>query len=143
MTKSIEGMEVVSNRRMEEFKLLREEIRSRSREQRATERYLVLADAAIYSLLATTKAAENIATGFQWIAWWLPPVLGWAALLRECENARMISIAADYIRKHEPEVLGNEGGWETFLKNFLEREGAKKGPVIKMISKNKGRLPFA
>jgi hypothetical protein len=106
-------IEQAGNFRLEELKLLRHEIEVRSEEQQSMERYILLADAAIYASLVFP--GEHHPTEIAWIAWYLPGLLALAALTRWRESVRMIRRLARYIRELEAEFLGPWGGWETHL----------------------------
>jgi hypothetical protein len=99
--------------RFEELKLLRHEIEVRSEEQQSMERYVLLADAAIYASLVFPKDAQ--ASDVAWVAWYVPGLLALAALVRWRESVRMIRRLARYIMKVEVDVLGPGQGWESHL----------------------------
>ncbi len=103
--------------RVEELKLLRHEIEVRSEEQRAMERYVLLADAAIYAVLVFPNKASDktLDTSVAWIGWYLPGLLAVAALVRWYESVRMIRNIAEYIQRIETKVLGSDNGWENHL----------------------------
>jgi hypothetical protein len=101
---------------LEEFKLLRGEIELRGSEQRSMERYVVLADAAIYALLLfPEKDVKPPDTPLVNLAWSLPPLIGLLALIRWRESVRMIRHLALYLKGREHAVMGPNQGWENYL----------------------------
>jgi hypothetical protein len=103
---------------VQECSQLREEIWTRVKDQRMTERYMLLACAIIYWSLSLHKhdpVSEEIQILFA-CAWYVPPVLAFLGLARWCENVRLIDQIADYTRTREGQLLGSHGGWETYLK---------------------------
>jgi hypothetical protein len=69
---------------VEEYKCLREEIEHRSQERRTTERYAIVAIAAIYSVLARwqTENVDANAQSFLFWLWWLPFAVALAGRIR-------------------------------------------------------------
>jgi hypothetical protein len=103
---------------LEEFKSLRDEIGMRGSEGRAMERYVVLADAALYSVLVFPKPEQY--GGDQVLhnlAWFLPPIIGFLALFRWRESIMMIGDLAAFLRVQQKEIHGGEKGWEWFVRN--------------------------
>jgi hypothetical protein len=103
---------------LEEFKALRGEIEMRGSEQRTMERYVVLADAALYSVLVFPKPEQY--GGDQTLrnlVWFLPPIIGFLALIRWRESVRMIDHLAEFLRRRQKQIHGAENGWEWFLHN--------------------------
>ena len=56
-------------------------------------------------------------------AWYVPPMLAFLAAARWSENVRLIHRIADYTETREQEVLGQRGGWETYLKKLNNGKG--------------------
>jgi hypothetical protein len=101
---------------LQECKQLRDEIWTRVQDQRATERYILIAFALIYSfLLFHEKPASEETRVIIMSAWYVPPLLAFLALARWCENVHCIHLIAHYTEKHEGQILGREGGWESYL----------------------------
>jgi len=109
--------------RLEEFKILRGEIELRAAEQRSMERYVILADAAIYSVLMFPKdeAPDALLVDLGWV---LPPVIGFLALIRWRESVTMIETLAEFLRRRERELFGPAGSWEWFLHGEKRAHGA-------------------
>jgi len=61
-------------------------------------------------------------------AWYVPPLLAFLALARWCENVRCINLIAHYTEKQEGQILGREGGWESYLQRM------NKGHVSVLVS---------
>src|SRR6202012_1423761 len=102
--------------RLEEFRVLRGEIELRASEQRAMERNVVLLAASIYAFLLYPKEGK-IDPGdapFLTLAWYLPSLFSFLALVRWRESLKMIEALAEYLKKLEKDVL-DEKGWESFL----------------------------
>jgi hypothetical protein len=101
---------------LQECSQLRDEIWTRVRDQRATERYMLLACAVIYWFLSqrNDSASEHVQI-LAACAWYVPPVLAFLAVARWCENVRLIERIAEYTRGREKQMLGPVGGWESFL----------------------------
>jgi hypothetical protein len=102
---------------LQECGQLRDEIWTRVRDQRATERYMLLACAVIYWFLSLERK-EPLSEQVQILvacAWYVPPVLAFLAVARWCENVRLIERIAEYTRWREKQTLGPPGGWEIFL----------------------------
>ena len=107
---------LVDKIRLEEFRVLRGEIELRAGEQRAMERNVVLLAAAIYAFLLYPKS-NPLDPGdmpFITLAWYLPSMFSFLALVRWRESLKMIEALAEYLRQMESDILG-EKGWETFL----------------------------
>jgi hypothetical protein len=103
---------------VQECSQLRDEIWTRVKDQRTTERYMLLAFGVVYWFLSVHKSAsvsEEIQILFS-CGWYVPPILAFLAALRWCENVRLIGQIADYTRTREEQLLGPNGGWETYLK---------------------------
>jgi hypothetical protein len=110
---------------MQECSQLRDEIWTRVRDQRTTERYMLLACAVVYWFLSLHKSnavSEEIQILFT-AGWYVPPMLAFLAAGRWCENVRLINQIADYTRTREKELLGPQGGWETYLKKLNNGRG--------------------
>jgi ABC-type glycerol-3-phosphate transport system permease component len=105
---------------------LRDEIWTRVEDQRATERYMLLACAVIYSFLVLQdgkQLSEEIRLLIA-CAWYVPPLLAFLAAARWCENVRLIHLIADYTERREGEIFGSsEGGWESYLKRLNRGRG--------------------
>jgi hypothetical protein len=104
---------------------LRDEIWTRVQDQRATERYMLIACAVIYSFLSLERKAPmsaeiQILTA---CAWYVPPMLAFLAAARWSENVRQIDQIAEYTRTREKQLLGLEGGWEVYLKQTCPGHG--------------------
>jgi hypothetical protein len=101
---------------LQECKQLRDEIWTRVQDQRATERYILIAFALIYSfLLFHEKPASEETKIIIMSAWYVPPLLAFLALARWCENVHCIQLIAHYTEKQEGKILGRKGGWESYL----------------------------
>jgi hypothetical protein len=110
---------------LHECSQLRDEIWTRVHDQRATERYMLLACAVIYSFLCLHRAdsaSEEIRIVMA-SAWYVPPLLAFLAAGRWAENVRLIHRIAEYTEAREQEVLGQRGGWETYLKKLNNGKG--------------------
>jgi len=110
---------------LHECSQLRDEIWTRVHDQRATERYMLLACAVIYSFLVLHRS-EPVSEEIQILlacAWYVPPMLAFLAAARWSENVRLIHQIADYTRAREQELLGQQGGWETHLKKYHNGHG--------------------
>jgi hypothetical protein len=104
---------------------LRDEIWTRVKDQHTTERYMLLACAVIYWFLSLHKS-DSVGEEIQILfasAWYVPPVLAFLAAARWCENVRLIHQIADYTRTREGQILGPQGGWETYLKKANNGRG--------------------
>ncbi|MEA2839797.1 MAG: hypothetical protein QOF41_1127 [Methylobacteriaceae bacterium] len=111
---------------VEEFKILRGEIELRGSEQRAMERYVILADAAIYGVLVFPKEGQNAGSqALHQLAWFLPPIIGFLALIRWRESVTMIDYLAEYLRRRERQINAGDVGWEW----FLHREKRNEKPI--------------
>jgi hypothetical protein len=110
---------------LQECKQLREEIWTRVQDQRATERYILIAFALIYSflLLHEKPASEEIKVIIM-SAWYVPPLLAFLTAARWCENVECIHLIADYTEKQEGRILGREGGWESYLNRMNKGRGS-------------------
>lgn len=109
---------------LHECSQLRDEIWTRVHDQRATERYMLLACAVIYSFLSLHRS-DSVNEEIRILmacAWYVPPMLAFLAAARWSENVRLIHRIADYTRAREQEVLGQRGGWETYLKKLNNGE---------------------
>ena len=105
---------------------LRDEIWTRVEDQRATERYMLLACAVIYSFLVLQdgKSASEEVHLLMACAWYVPPLLAFLAAARWCENVRLIHLIADYTEWREGQIFGCcEGGWESYLKRLNKGRG--------------------
>ena len=105
---------------LQECSQLRDEIWVRVKDQRLTERYVLIACAVIYSFASISRTAHAASPEIQFLcawAWYVPPVLSLLALARWRESVHLICQIADYTREREKEVLGSKGGWETYLAN--------------------------
>ena len=105
---------------LQECRQLRDEIWAKVQDQRATERYMLLACAVIYSFLLFqkhTEASEETKVIIM-SAWYVPPLLAFLAAARWCENVRCIRLIADYTKRREGWALGRRGGWESYLKRM-------------------------
>jgi hypothetical protein len=102
--------------RLEEFRVLRGEIELRASEQRAMERNVVLLAASIYAFLLYPKKDPTDPSDMPFItlAWYLPSLFSFLALVRWRESLKMIEALAEYLKQMERDILG-EKGWETFL----------------------------
>jgi hypothetical protein len=101
---------------LQECKQLRDEIWTRVQDQRATERYILIAFALIYSfLLFRERPASEETKVIIMSAFYIPPLLAFLALARWRENVQCIQQIARYTVKHEGQILGPEGGWESHL----------------------------
>ncbi len=109
---------------LQECSQLRDEIWTRVKDQRITERYMLLAFAVIYSFLSIPRSdpSEEIRT-LTACAWYVPPMLAALAAARWCENVQLILRIADYIQAREKQMLGQRGGWETYLKKLNNGAG--------------------
>jgi hypothetical protein len=106
---------------LQECRQLRDEIWARVHDQRATERYMLLACGVIYSVLLFKYAeASEENQSIMMIAWYAPPLLAFLAAMRWCENVRCIRLIADYTEKQERRTLGRGGGWESYLKRMKQ-----------------------
>jgi hypothetical protein len=104
---------------LQECRQLRDEIWARVQDQRATERYMLLACGVIYSVLLFKHAvASEEAKVIVMSAWYVPPLLAFLAAARWCENVRCIRLIAGYTEKQERRTLGRRGGWESYLKTM-------------------------
>jgi hypothetical protein len=104
---------------LQECRQLRDEIWARVQDQRATERYMLLACGVIYSVLLFKYALAREETKVIVMgAWYVPPLLAFLAAARWCENVRCIRLIADYTEKQERRTLGRGGGWESYLKRM-------------------------
>lgn len=111
---------------LEEFKILRGEIELRGSEQRAMERYVIVADAFIYGLLVVPPREQVVQDKFLFqFLWFIPPMIGFLALIRWRESVKMIETLAEFLRRREAELFGDNGGWEW----FLYREKRKCGQI--------------
>jgi hypothetical protein len=111
---------------LHECSQLRDEIWTRVEDQRATERYMLLACAVIYSFLVLHlqdgKTASDEIRILVGCAWYVPPLLAFLAAARWCENVRLIRLIADYTHLREQQILGGpEGGWESYLRRVNKR----------------------
>lgn len=107
--------ELADKLKVEEFKILRGEIELRATEQRSMERNVILIAAATYGFLLTPKTGiSQDDIRFVNLAWYLPAVFSFLALLRWRESVKMIDALADYLRGVEQKAVPG-GGWETFL----------------------------
>src|SRR5262249_21700269 len=113
---------------LQECKQLRDEIWTRVQDQRATERYILIAFALIYSFLLFQRPASEEAKVIIISAWYVPPLLAFLAAARWRENVQCIRLIADYTEKQEGWILGREGGWESYLKRM------NKGQVPVLVS---------
>jgi hypothetical protein len=104
----IEKTKAESTYRIEEFKSLRSEIDRRATDQKATERNVLLAAAAIYGAIIF-RHIEGQHQPIIWLMWWLPPIFGVLGLARWFEQQQMIKHVAQYIEKRDPH------GWESHL----------------------------
>jgi uncharacterized integral membrane protein len=104
---------------LQECAQLRDEIWERVRDQRSTEKYVLIACAVIYSFLSLPRGGwlSDEIVMLKACAWYVPPVLSFLAAARWCESVRLIHRIADYTQAPEAEVLGPRGGWETYLKS--------------------------
>jgi hypothetical protein len=105
---------------LQECAQLRDEIWERVRDQRSTERYVLIACAVIYSFLSLQRSGwlgDEVAM-LKACAWFVPPVLSFLAAARWCESVRLIDGIADYTRAREQAMLGPQGGWETYLEKL-------------------------
>jgi len=111
---------------LQECSQLRDEIWTRVEDQRATERYMLLACAVIYSFLVLQDGkpvSEEIRLLIA-CAWYVPPLLAFLAAARWCENVRLIHLIADYTELREEQIFGcSEGGWESYLKRLNKGRG--------------------
>jgi hypothetical protein len=108
---------------LQECRQLRDEIWARVQDQRATERYMLLACGVIYSVLLFKYGdAREEAKVIMMSAWYVPPLLAFLAAARWCENVRCIRLIADYTEKQERRTLGRGGGWESYLKGKNQRQ---------------------
>jgi hypothetical protein len=108
---------------IEEYKNLRGELELRSSEQRTLERYAILADAALYSVLVFPKLDQFTGDRTLYnLAWFLPPLLGLFALRRWKATIFTISDLAEFLRRREEKIYGEEDGWEWFLHNEKRRQ---------------------
>jgi hypothetical protein len=111
---------------LQESSQLRNEIWARVEDQRATERYMLLACAVIYSFLLFKEIKSEppdeirILIG---LGWFVPPLLAFLTAARWCENVRMIHLIAEYIETLEQQILGQSGGWERYLHNLRKGLG--------------------
>jgi hypothetical protein len=113
--------------KLEEFKLLRGEIELRAAEQRGMERNVILLCASIYGFLLYPKGTPDPGDqAYLDLAWYLPSLFGFLALVRWRESVKMIEAVARYLRDMEAQIPGGPA-WETFL---AEKRRA-------------GQLPFA
>jgi hypothetical protein len=109
----------------QECKQLRDEIWTRVQDQRATERYILIAFALTYSfLLFHEKPASEETSVIIMSAWYVPPLLAFLALARWCENVHCIHLIAHYTEKQEGQILGREGGWESYLTRMNKGHGS-------------------
>jgi hypothetical protein len=97
---------------------LRHEIWTRVEDQRITERYTLLACAAIYFFLLNfckepNTAGEDIRIASA-LGWYVPPLLSFLAAARWAEGMYMIHLIADYTETREEQILGRNGGWESY-----------------------------
>src|SRR5215210_2539473 len=94
---------------LEEFKMLRGEVELRGAEQRNMERYVILADAAIYGVLVFPAKDHTVAEPLlERFMWFLPPIIGFLALIRWRESVVMIETLAEYLRRLERELFKRE-----------------------------------
>jgi hypothetical protein len=110
---------------LHECSQLRDEIWTRVHDQRATERYMLLALAVIYSFLSLHRG-DSVSEEIRLLmacAWYAPPLLAFLAAARWAENVRLIHQIADYTQAREQELLGQRGGWETYLKKLNNGKG--------------------
>ncbi|MBV9824565.1 MAG: hypothetical protein JO001_02620 [Alphaproteobacteria bacterium] len=107
---------------LEEFKILRGEIELRASEQRGMERNVILIAAAIYGFLLTPKGTIQVFDApFSDLAWYLPPVFSFLALVRWKESVKMIEALAAYLMTVEERILP-AGGWEVFLEKQRRKD---------------------
>ena len=110
---------------LHECSQLRDEIWTRVHDQRATERYMLLAFAVIYSFLSLHRG-DSVSEEIRLLmacAWYAPPLLAFLAAARWAENVRLIDQIAGYTQAREQELLGQRGGWETYLKKLNNGKG--------------------
>jgi hypothetical protein len=101
--------------RLEEFRLLRGEIELRASEQRAMERNVILLSASIYGFLLYPKGHEaGRDLNYLALAWYLPSLFSFLALVRWRESVKMIAALSEYIKQLEATVFVTSG-WENFL----------------------------
>jgi len=85
---------------------------------------MLLACAVIYSFLALHRSdASEEAKILLACGWYVPPVLAFLAAARWSENVRLINRIADYTRTREEELLGQRGGWESYLRKLNNGRG--------------------
>jgi len=101
--------------KLEEFKLLRGEIELRAAEQRGMERNVILLCASIYGFLLYPKGTPAAADQpYLDLAWYLPSLFSFLALVRWRESVKMIEAVARYLREMEAQIPGGPA-WESFL----------------------------
>jgi hypothetical protein len=108
---------------MQECGQLRDEIWTRVRDQRTTERYMLLAFGVVYWFLSSHDPTSEETQILFACGWYVPPILAFLAALRWHENVRLIKQIADYTRRREHLLLGRKGGWETYLKRLNHGRG--------------------
>ncbi len=115
--------------KLEEYRGLRNEIELRGGEQRAMERNTVLLSASIYGFLLYPKAGtvDCADRPFLLMAWYLPPLFSFLALIRWRESVKMIEALASYLLEIEMSVF-SKGGWEAHLDR--ERRKQKRLPLV-------------
>jgi hypothetical protein len=107
--------------RLEEFRLLRGEIELRATEQRVMERNVILLSASIYGFLLYPKNLDIPGDqNYLALAWYLPSLFSFLALVRWRESVKMIAALSEYIKQLEATVLV-AGGWESFLADKREK----------------------
>jgi hypothetical protein len=114
-----------------EFNILRAEIEQRSSEGRAMERNVMIISSVIYGFLLTPKGISSIPDpkidNYHDLAWYLPPLLNFLALVRWRESVLLIMALSDYIKGIERASM-KRNGWEVFLAR--RRNNPKKNPAL-------------
>jgi hypothetical protein len=109
---------------LEEFKQLKDEIKSHREAQFALQRNVLIAVAAVYVAAATLEAQE-IDPGLQplgWVIWWAPPVVVAFAWAQTSISYAIIGLIARYItNKIEFNFALDHEGWEHFYADATPR----------------------
>jgi hypothetical protein len=103
---------------LEEYKCLRSEIERRSHEQLSTERLVLVAIAAIYTVSATLPQSRPLDPQFAkslWVLPLIPVILSALGLFRWWGNHETIERMACYIKRYECRNNPTLRGWEHYL----------------------------
>ncbi len=118
---------------LEEYKSLRDEIKTKLSENVLIQRQAVISTSIVYAIAATLEVQKIVPSvkPIAWIIWWIPVFITAFAYIFTLVNAYTIIFIATYIKQNiEPKFLSPPGGWEDFFGSQPRRWWLKLYPGI-------------